>query len=76
MLADRRADGLAADVGGRHNPKARNIGPDLLREGIERADFGVFLASLPPQGAAIAACATFWVVRWDRSPTPVRSSWP
>ena len=35
---------------GRYNPEARNIGPDLLREGIERADFGVFLASLPPQG--------------------------
>ena len=42
---------FAADVRqGRHNPTPRNIGPKLLRQGVERADFDVFLASLPPQG--------------------------
>ncbi|MGB1156310.1 MAG: L,D-transpeptidase family protein [Alphaproteobacteria bacterium] len=35
---------------GVHNPEAKNIGPKLLRDGVERSDFGAFLSSVPPQG--------------------------
>ena len=40
---------------GAHNPKRKNIGPKLLREGIERSDFNIFLAGLAPKGRSYSA---------------------
>ncbi|MGB1159994.1 MAG: L,D-transpeptidase family protein [Alphaproteobacteria bacterium] len=40
---------------GVHNPSRKNIGPKLLREGIERSDFNVFLAGLAPKGRSYSA---------------------
>lgn len=40
---------------GAHNPKRKNIGRELLREGVERADFNIYLASIAPKGRSYSS---------------------
>ena len=40
---------------GAQNPRRKNMGAKLLREGVERSDFNVYLASLAPKGRSYSA---------------------
>ena len=40
---------------GANNPRRKTIGAKLLREGVERSDFNVYLASLAPKGRSYSA---------------------
>jgi len=64
MIDPRTADvlltaGLMAYMADLHqgafNPAKKNIGPGLLREGVERRDYNVFLAGIAPKGRSYGA---------------------